>query len=117
MLKLNNVDFIFREYTSENNKDEIAKIPQISLLEEIIEKERNGNIMANDNGDVIYIFDDKKKDISTFKKYNLVGATANIKVCLSFEYPPCASIIVLPTPSKEVRKSLTKSSLFLGTTI
>ena len=72
MIKLNNIDFIFSENSSENNNDQILQIPQISLLEEIIEKEKNGNIMANDNGDIIYIFDIKKKDISTFKKYNLV---------------------------------------------
>ena len=72
MLKLNNINFIFSENASKSNNDEIVNIPQISLLEEIIEKEKNGNIMANDNGDIIYIFDDKKKDISAFKKYNLV---------------------------------------------
>ena len=73
MLKLNNIDFIFSENASENNKNnENVNIPQISLLEGIIEREKKGNIMANDNGDIIYIFDDKKKDISTFKKYSLV---------------------------------------------
>ena len=63
-LKLNNIEFNFPE--NENNK----KIP---LIEEIIEREKEGNAMANDNGDIIYIFNNKNdEDTFLLQKYSLV---------------------------------------------
>ena len=73
MIKLNNIDFIFSHNASENGNN-IQKIPQISLIEEIIERERKGNIMDKNNGDIVYAFDKKNEDISKMKinKYGLI---------------------------------------------
>ena len=65
MIKLNQIDFNFQN-NSENNKD-ISKIPPFSLIEDIIEREKKGNLMAGDNGDIIFIFNDKNdNNVKTF---------------------------------------------------
>ena len=64
MLKLNNIEFNF----TEKEKNE-----KILLIEETIEKEKEGNLMANDNGDIIYIFNKKNDDdVFLMEKYSLV---------------------------------------------
>jgi phosphoinositide-3-kinase regulatory subunit 4 len=72
MLKLNQINFNFDEYNSKN-KIELEKIPQFSLIEDTIEKEKNGNLTTNNTEDIIFIFNDENDDlINTIKKYSLV---------------------------------------------
>ena len=65
MIKLNQIDFNFQNNSENNN--ELNKIPPFSLIEDIIEREKRGNLMAGDNGDIIFIFNDKNdNNIKTF---------------------------------------------------
>ena len=77
LLKLNNYEFYFPP-NSENN----AVISPFSpnqhkeelLIGEIIEREKNGNMMANNNGNGIYIFnkENDKADETSIQKYSFI---------------------------------------------